>query len=78
MCLAVPGQVIAITREDPLTRSGRVAFGGIVKEINLAFAPDAGVGAYVLVHAGIAIAVLDEAEARRALASLEALEEPER
>ena len=78
MCLAVPGQLLAITREDPLTRSGRVAFGGIVKEINLAFAPEAAVGDYVLVHAGVAIAVLDEAEAQRTLACLDSLEEPER
>ena len=78
MCLAVPGQLLAITREDPLTRSGRVAFGGIVKVINLAFAPEAAVGDYVLVHAGVAIAVLDEAEAQRTLACLDSLEEPER
>lgn len=75
MCLAVPGQVLAITREDVLMRCGRVAFGGIVKEINLAFTPDAAVGDYVLVHAGIAIAVLDEAEAQRTLACLDGLEE---
>ena len=78
MCLAVPGRLLAITREDPLTRSGRVAFGGIVKEINQAFAPEAAVGDYVLVHAGVAIAVLDEAEAQRTLACLDSLEEPER
>lgn len=77
MCLAVPGQVLAITREDPLTRSGRVAFGGIVKEINLAFAPEAVVGDYVLAHAGVAIAVLDEVEAQRTLACLDGLSEPE-
>ena len=75
MCLAVPGQVLAITGEDPLTRSGRVAFGGIVKQINLAFAPEATVGDYVLVHAGVAIAILDAAEAERTLACLDTLEE---
>ena len=61
--------------DDPLTRSGRVAFGGIVKQINLAFAPEATVGDYVLVHAGVAIAILDEAEAARTLACLDTLEE---
>ena len=75
MCLAVPGQVRAIAGEDPLTRSARVAFGGIVKEIALAFVPEARVGDYVLVHAGVAIAVLDPEEAARTLASLDALEE---
>ncbi len=77
MCLAVPGQVRAIAGEDPLTRSARVAFGGIVKEIALAFVPEARVGDYVLVHAGVAIAVLDPEEAARTLASLDALEEEE-
>ncbi len=75
MCLAVPGQVLAIAGDDPLTRSARVAFGGIVKEIALAFVPEARVGDYVLVHAGVAIAVLDPEEAARTLASLDALEE---
>lgn len=75
MCLAVPGQVLAIAGDDPLTRSARVAFGGIVKEIALAFAPEARVGDYMLVHAGVAIAVLDAAEAERTLACLATLEE---
>ncbi len=75
MCLAVPGQVRAITGEDPLTRSASVAFGGIVKQIALAFVPEACVGDYVLVHAGVAIALLDPEEAARTLASLDALEE---
>ena len=75
MCLAVPGQVLAIAGDDPLTRSARVAFGGIVKEIALAFAPEARVGDYVLVHAGVAIAVLDPAEAARTLACLATFEE---
>ncbi|MGC8528365.1 HypC/HybG/HupF family hydrogenase formation chaperone [Acidiphilium sp.] len=75
MCLAVPGQVLAIAGDDPLTRSARVAFGGIVKQVALAFAPEARVGDYVLVHAGVAIAVLDPAEAARTLACLDTLEE---
>ena len=75
MCLAVPGQVLTIAGDDPLTHSARVAFGGIVKEVALAFTPDARVGDYVLVHAGVAIAVLDAAEAERTLACLATLEE---
>ena len=67
MCLAIPGQVLAIVGEDPLTRIGKVAFSEIVKETNLALVPEVCVGNYVLVHAGFAIAVLDEAEARRSL-----------
>ena len=66
MCLAVPGQVLDIHGDD-LLRSGRVSFGGIVKEINLACVPEAKAGDYVLVHAGMAIGVVDEAEARQTL-----------
>ena len=65
MCLAVPGKIIEILNEDPVMRTGRVSFGGIVKEINLAFVPDAGVGNYVLAHAGFAINTIDEAEASK-------------
>lgn len=65
MCLAVPGCILSTSGDDPLTRVGRVDFGGVVKEINLAFVPDARVGDYILVHVGFAISVIDETEARR-------------
>ena len=68
MCLAVPGQVLSIEGDDVLTRQGRVAFGGIVKHVNLAYVPEAVVGDYVLVHAGFAITIIDEVEASRTLA----------
>jgi len=70
MCLAVPGRILSILGDDPLTRLGRVDFGGIVKEINLAFAPHARVGDHVLAHVGFAIAVIDEAEAARVFETL--------
>ena len=70
MCLAVPGQLLSLDGGDPLTQQGRVAFGGITKRVNLAYVPEAGIGDYVLVHAGFAIAVLDEAEALKTLAYL--------
>lgn len=50
--------------EDPLWRMGRVDFSGAIKEVSLACAPEARVGDFVLVHAGLAISVLDEEEAR--------------
>ena len=62
MCLAVPGKVLTIAGND-IDRAGRVSFGGIVKEVSLAYVPEAGVGDYVLVHVGFAISVMDEAEA---------------
>ncbi len=74
MCLAVPGQVLSIEGEDVLTREGRVAFGGIIKHVNLAYVPEALVGDYVLVHAGFAITTLDAVEAARTLAYLAEIE----
>ena len=63
MCLGVPGQILTIAGDDPMTRTGRVNFGGVVKEVNLAFTPDATVGDYVVVHVGFAISQVDEEEA---------------
>jgi hydrogenase expression/formation protein HypC len=70
MCLAVPGQLLSVEGDDPLTRRGRVSFAGLVKSANLAYVPDAKLGDYVLIHAGFAIAVIDEGEAQRTLAYL--------
>ncbi len=64
MCLAIPGKVTAITTEaDNPFRSGKVSFGGIIREVNLSMVPDAREGDYVLVHVGAAISMVDEAEA---------------
>ena len=60
MCLAVPGKIISLSDTEPLMRTGRVSFGGIVKEVNLAYVPEAQIGDYVLVHVGFAISTLDE------------------
>ncbi|MCP5518717.1 MAG: HypC/HybG/HupF family hydrogenase formation chaperone [Verrucomicrobiales bacterium] len=76
MCLAVPGQVLSITDEtDELRRSGRVSFGGVVKEVNLAYVPEARVGDYVVVHVGFALSVVDEEEARQTLDYLRQIDE---
>ena len=63
MCLGVPGKVLSFEEGD--LRMGRVAFGQVVKEISLAFVPDAKVGEYVVVHAGMALDVIDEEAAQR-------------
>ena len=65
MCLAIPGRILSIAGDDPLMRTGRVSFGGIVKEVSLAYTPEAGVGDYVIVHVGFAISTLDQTEANR-------------
>jgi hydrogenase expression/formation protein HypC len=63
MCLAVPGRLLDISETDACFRAGRVDFGGIIKEVSLACVPEARVHDYVLVHAGVALTVLDAHEA---------------
>ena len=65
MCLAVPGRILEIVGDDPVLRTGKVDFAGIVKQVSLAFVPEARVGEFVLVHVGFAIEVLDESEANQ-------------
>lgn len=75
MCLAIPGKIEEITNDDPVMRTGKVNFGGIVKEINLAYVPEAGIGEYVIVHAGFAISVIDEQEALKVFEYLKEINE---
>ena len=65
MCLAVPGKIISIKGEDALERTGKVNFGGVIKEVSLAYVPEARVGEYVIVHVGFALILVDETEAAR-------------
>ena len=66
MCLGVPARVVS-THEDRGTPMATVDFGGATKSVCLAFAPDADEGDYVIVHAGFAIAVLDQVAAEESL-----------
>ena len=75
MCLAVPGKLLDTQGEDPLERSGRVSFGGVVKVVSLACTPEARPGDYVLVHVGVAIAVVDAEEAEETFRYLRAMGE---
>ncbi len=77
MCLAIPGRIVGVSDDDPVMRVGRVDFGGIVKEINLAYVPEARVGDHVLVHVGFALTVIDEAEADRLFEQLSEIAEIE-
>lgn len=77
MCLGIPGQVVSIAGSDPLTRTAKVRFSGVVKDVNLAYAPEAKAGDYVIVHVGFAITILNEAEAHRVLDTLRELGELE-
>ena len=75
MCLAVPGKITCITGDEPLTRTGKIDFGGVFKEASLAYLPDAQVGDYVIVHVGFAISRVDEAEAKQVFEYLREMEE---
>ena len=80
MCLAIPGQIQSISGDQPMERTGKVSFGGVVKTAQLACLPDAKVGDYVMVHAGFAISVVAEQEARetfRYLAAMDAVSDIE-
>jgi hydrogenase expression/formation protein HypC len=62
MCLAIPAKVVSIHGNI-----ARVDFGeGVAREINVALV-DVKVGEYVLVHAGYAIQVVDETEAKETI-----------
>lgn len=67
MCLAVPGKVLEIEERD-MTTMAKVDFGGVIKEVCLAYLPDLRVGDYAIVHVGFAIQKLDEASALETLA----------
>jgi hydrogenase expression/formation protein HypC len=75
MCLAIPGKVTSISGDDPLMRSGKVDFGGILREVSLAYVPEVKVGDYVIVHVGFALSRVDEAEAQQVFDYLREMEE---
>lgn len=74
MCLGVPGKVLELT-DDRGTPMALVDFGGVTREVCLAYVPEAGLGEYVIVHAGMAIQVLDEQAAAETLRLFEELGE---
>jgi hydrogenase expression/formation protein HypC len=77
MCLAVPGKLVAITQVGEFQRIGKVDFGGVLREVNLTLLPEALPGDYVVVHVGVALSVVDEAEARQVLEYLQLMGEPD-
>ena len=77
MCLGVPGRVVKWIDTDPLFARAEVEFAGVRREVQMACTLEAVVGDYVVVHAGIAICILNEAEAARALRDLALLGEAE-
>ena len=79
MCLAIPGKIESITASDGdmLHKKGKVSFGGILKEVSLAYVPQAKVGDYVIVHVGFALSIVDQEEAMKVFDYLKQMEELE-
>jgi hydrogenase expression/formation protein HypC len=75
MCLAIPGRITSLEDGEGLARRGQVDFGGVGKEVNLAFVPEAKVGDYVLVHVGFALSRVEESEAQTVFAYLRQMDE---
>ena len=72
MCLAVPGKIISISGNG-LNRAGKVSFAGVMKEVSLAYVPEAQIDDYVIVHVGFALSKVDAEEAKRVFEYLEAM-----
>ncbi len=70
MCLAVPGKILA--RQDMLAT---IEVGGVTRNVSVMLLPDAQVGDFVLMHAGFAVQVIDEEEAKKTLALFKELEQ---
>lgn len=76
MCLAIPGKIISIDKgESSIMRTGRVSFGGIIKEVNLSYTPEANLNDYVIVHVGFALKKLEESEANKVFEYLKEMDE---
>jgi hydrogenase expression/formation protein HypC len=75
MCLGVPGKVLDIEENTLGMTMGTVSFGGIKKEVCLAYVPEVQVGEYVIVHVGFAISRIDADEAREVFRTLEEMGE---
>lgn len=74
MCLAVPGKVVQWLEHDPLFARALVEFAGTSRECHMACVPDAKIGDYVVVHAGIALSIVDKLEASRMFSEWENVE----
>jgi len=75
MCLGIPGQIVRWINRDATFAKAEVEFSGVRREVHMACVPEAEVSQYVIVHAGIAICIVDEAEAAKTLAEYRLLEE---
>jgi hydrogenase expression/formation protein HypC len=71
VCLGIPGEILETHAGDLGLRMGTVRFGGAEREVCLAYVPEAQVGDYVIVHVGVAISTVSEAEANEVFGYLQ-------
>ena len=76
MCLAVPGKIVRWLDREPLFARAEVVFAGVRRVCHMSCVPEAEVGEFVIVHAGVAISRVDADEAQRILDELRGLDEP--
>jgi hydrogenase expression/formation protein HypC len=74
MCLGIPGKIVEVYEKNGMSM-GKVDFGGVKKEICLAYLPEVKVGSYVIVHVGFAISEIDEEEAHQTMEMIREIEE---
>ncbi|MDY3982409.1 MAG: HypC/HybG/HupF family hydrogenase formation chaperone [Veillonellaceae bacterium] len=72
MCLAVPAQLVKVNGYI-----GTIELGGVRRDCSLMLVSDAKVGDWVLVHAGCAVQIVDENEAKATIDAFQELEERE-
>ena len=75
MCLGVPGKILSLEPNAIGMTMGKVSFGGVAKEVCLAYVPEAQVGDYVIVHAGFALNTMNEEEANEVFELLQQMGE---
>ena len=75
MCLGVPGKIVSVEENELGMTMGTVSFGGIKKNVCLAYVPEAQVDDYVIVHVGFAISKIDEEQAQEVFRALEEMGE---
>ncbi len=66
MCLGVPGKIVEIYENAGMSM-GKIDFGGVTREVCLAYVPEAQVGDYAMIHVGFALNLMSEAEANESL-----------
>jgi hydrogenase expression/formation protein HypC len=75
MCLGVPGRVMSVVPGPGGMDMGTVSFGGVTREVCLAYTPGVKPGDYVVVHVGFSISQVSEQEAEEVFRTLRELGE---